>query len=182
MAQKTTLSSSASMKTSRALVVGLVITGFLVAHWSMAQSERHVSGKPGTPDSAIALRQLEFLVTHLHETKQTNTLRLFNDYSNALQAQRSAGDVGVTLRILMGLRDGRTNEAIDILERRLTSDVVTCIATYTELSPALREKFSLTILHHARDYCSKHQVKSNHSDVDEIVANAFKLLDEKRSK
>jgi hypothetical protein len=172
------------MKTSRTLVLIAVvlICGFFAACWCAAQSARQTPSKDATTDSAIALRQLELLVTHLHETKQTNTLRLFNDYSNALEAQQNANNVAVNLRILMGLREGRTNEAIDWLEMRLTSDFVACIARYQELPPNLRDKFRLTILHEARDYFRKYRVNSEYPDVNEYREKALTVLDGKVSK
>lgn len=171
------------MTTSRApaFIAVALILGVLAACWCAGQSERQVSGKEST-DSAIALRQLEFLVTHLQETKQTNTLRLFINYSDASEAQQNASNVGLNLKVLMHLREGRTNEAIDMLEMRLTSDVVTCVARYQQLPPKLREKFSLMALHYARDYCRQYQVKSEYPDVNDYREKAFAILDGKASK
>ena len=95
--------------------------------------------------------------------------------------QHSA-DLGVTTWILLRLREGRTNEAIRVLESQLTSDAVGFAASYRNLPAPLREKLSLTSLGHARDYCSKYQVKSSDAEIARIEANAFELLDEKQSK
>jgi hypothetical protein len=59
----------------------------------------------------------------------------------------------------------------------MTSDVVGFAESYRELPAEVREKVSLTTLKEARDYCSKYPVKSSHLDLDEILANEFKLLD-----
>ena len=172
------------MKLSRTLVLIAVVLfcGFFAACWCTAQSVRQASGKEQKTDDYITLHQLESFVAHLQKTKQTDTLRLFNDYSNVSIAQQSSVDIGVTVRILAQLREGRTNEVISLLEQRLTSDAVGFVASYRELPASLREKLSLTSLGDARDYRSMHRVRSKHSDVDEIVEKAFTLLDEKNSK
>ena len=90
--------------------------------------------------------QLTTFVSHLEATKQTKTLKLFNDYSNSSLAQQHSADLGVMTAILLRLRDGRTNEAIKLLESRLDGDAVGVWASYNELPPALRERVSLKSL------------------------------------
>ena len=69
-----------------------------------------------------------------------------------------------------------------MLDMRVTSDFVACIARYQELPPNLREKFKLTILHDARDYFRKYRVNSEYPDVNEYREKAFTILDGKASK
>jgi hypothetical protein len=87
--------------------------------------------------------------------------------------------MGVKLHILFSLRAGRTNEVIDLLEQEMTSDIVGFVASYRDVSTSHRAELSLASLKMARDYCNKFQVKSGDPEVDEFVANAFKLLDAK---
>jgi hypothetical protein len=172
------------MKTSRVLtLVGLaLIAGFLVSHLSTAQPALQPPSKAAVTDDAFALRQLESFVTYLQDTKQTNVLKRFGDYSDASIVSEKQADMGVTTAILVWLRDGHTNEAIHILETRLTGDAVGFAASYRELPGPVRETVRLATLEHARDYYRKFHVKENQPDVDQIVANAFKLLDEKTGK
>src|SRR5262245_45472899 len=121
---------------------GLVLVGALLgAHWSWAQTAKP-SSKPKTPPSNVALEQLTAIVTHLQDTGQTNTLRLFDDYSNAFLAQQHSADLGVTTWVLLRLREGRTNEAIRVLESRLKGDAVAFAASFRDLPGPLREKLT----------------------------------------
>ena len=117
---------------------------------------------------------------HLQDTKQTNSLRLFNEFSNASSASRDSADLGVTLRILMELREGRTEMPIQLLEQRLTSDVVGFFACYRELPVPVQESFSVSILGHAREYCRKYKVTTGDPDVEQFIAKAFQLADKQR--
>src|SRR5260221_13095805 len=140
------------MKTSRvfALLVVVVVTAFLAARWIYAQSERQPSNKEPATDNYVALHQLESFVTYLQDTKQTNTLKRFNDYSTATVASQNSADLGVTLAILQRLRDGRTNEAFELLEGRVSTDIVGFVSSYRELPASIREKMSLKPLEYAR--------------------------------
>src|SRR5258707_14953285 len=127
------------MKKSRALtlVVGALVLGFLSVRWCVAQSTRHpLGGEPAT-DSYIALHQLESFVSYLQDTKQTNTLQRFYDYSNSLIVSEKSADLGVTLAILQRLRDGRTNEAFELLEGRVNTDISSFVGSYRELPASL---------------------------------------------
>jgi hypothetical protein len=172
------------MKKSHALglLMLALITGLFVANWSVAQSGGRPSSKTGDTDDAFGLHELESFVSYLQDTKQTNTLSRFNDYSNARIASEASAQMGVTAAILLRLQDGRTNEAIRLLEMRLTGDAVGFAASYRELPASVRERVSLIPLQHARDYCSKYNVKESHPDLDQIVSNAFALLDQKTTK
>jgi hypothetical protein len=59
----------------------------------------------------------------------------------------------------------------------MISDVLGFATSYHELPAEVRGKVGLTAFREARDYCSKYSVTNGHSDVDEFLANAFKLLD-----
>src|SRR5262245_57322228 len=96
------------------LVTLALLVGLLVASWCGAQPTRQLSERQGITDSYVSFHQLESFLAHLQETKQTETLRLFNDYSNVSIAQKSSVDIGHTLRLLAQLRAGHTNEIITL--------------------------------------------------------------------
>ena len=146
-------------------VVALVI-GFLAARWSFAQpAELPPQTKNQTQTTTYWFHQLESFVCYLNDTKQTNTLQRFNDYSNVSIVSRSSADLGVKLHILYALRSGRTNEVIRLLELQMTSDVVGFAAGYRELPAPIREKVGLTEFREARDYCHSYSVSSERSVV-----------------
>jgi hypothetical protein len=172
------------VKAARIFACGalVLIGGVFCARWSLAQT----AGKPASQQKAahsnVALDQLVGFVTHLENTGQTNTLRLFNDYSHAFLAQQHSADLGTTAWILLRLREGRTNEAIRVLEGRLKTDAVGFASSYRDLPGPLRQKLSLTSLGHARDYCKQYQVKTSNAEIAQIEAEAFALLDVKNPK
>ena len=112
------------MKTSRLFILPASVALVLIAIcWSYGQTGNRTPAKqPIDAYHNLALDQLTAFMSHLEATKQTNTLKLFNDYSNSAQVQRHSADLGVTAAILLRLRDGRTSEAIKLLEGRLDSD------------------------------------------------------------
>ena len=160
-------------------LIGLaLVSGFLAAHWSVAQSTVQTSTRATATDDAFGLHQLESFVTYLQDTKQTNVLKRFNDYSNAFIASQMSAEMGVRTAILLRLRDGRTNEAIRMLESQLAGDAVGFVASYRALPDSVRETVSLRSLKSARDYCNRFHVKESHPDLDQIVSNAFALLND----
>ena len=168
------------MKTSRviALATAALAAAIFVARWCAAQPSNQQSKEPASYDFG-ALQQLESFVSHLQETRQTDTLHRFDDYSNASVASRHYADLGVTLAILERLRDGRTNEAYELLEGRLDTDIVGFVASYRKLRASDREQPGLKVLGLARDYRAKFPFKHRYPNVDAGVADAFKILDEK---
>lgn len=171
------------MKTSRAfaLITTALVIGFLAACWCAAQSAPQPSKEAAT-DSYIAFHQWESFVAYLQDTKQTNTLQRFNEYSTVIIASQNSADLGLTLAILQRLRDGRTNEAFELLEGRVNGDIGAFVASYRELPVPLRAKLSLKSIEHARDYRAKFPFKHRYPNVDQGVAEAFKILDEKVTK
>src|SRR5713101_6663863 len=73
------------MKTPRsfAFITAALIIGFLAIRWGAAQPARQLPPDEPKTDYAFGLRELESFVSYLQDTKQTNALRRFNDYSNA---------------------------------------------------------------------------------------------------
>jgi hypothetical protein len=169
------------MKTSRAftLAAAALAVGFFTARWCAAQPSNQPLSKEPTSYDFGALQQLESFITYLQDTKQTNILQRFNDYSNASLASRHYADLGVTLAILQRLRDGCTNQAYQLLEGNLDADIVGFAASYRELPASLRNQTSLKVLGWARDYRTKYPSQHRSKIVDDGVANAFKILDDK---
>src|SRR5215469_12909977 len=99
-----------------ALVFLSLAIGFLAARWCAAQSAHSTTHQDSKDYDFGALQQLESFVSHLQKTGQTNTLQRFNDYSNASLASQNNAELGVTFAVLQRLRDGRTNEACQLLE------------------------------------------------------------------
>jgi hypothetical protein len=172
------------MKTSRvfALVAAALVVGFLAARWCAAQSLQQPSSKEPVSYDFGAMQQLASFVSYLVGTKQTNTLQRFNDYMNASLASHCYSDLGVTLAILQRLRDGHTNDAYELLEGRVDADIISFVASYRELPASAREQPGLKLLERARDYRIKFPFKHRYQNVDDGVANAFKILDEKATK
>jgi hypothetical protein len=170
------------MKTSRAfaLAAAALAAGFLAARWCTAQPSNQPPAKVPASYDFGALQQLDSFVTHLQDTKQTNTLQRFNDYMNASLASQHYSDLGVTLAILQRLRDGRTNQAYELLEGRLDTDIVGFVRSYRELPVSAREQPGLKALGWTRDYRTKYPFKHRYPEVDEGVADAFKILDERK--
>ena len=171
------------MKTTPTFVlIALALsTGFVAAWWCAAQISAPAK-KPVTGDSNRALDRLNALVSYLETNKQTNTLRLFYEYSNASIAQQHSADIGVTLHILMALREGRTTNAIELLEGRLDTDIIGFAASYKELPSTQREWLGLHSLWEARWYRTKFPHKHRYQNVGEGVSKALKVLDDKSTK
>ncbi len=169
------------MKTARTciFIAAAIAAGFLAARWCAAQPSDRLPGKQSTNYDFGALDQLSAFVAHLQEAKQTNILHRFNDFETASLTSRQLADLGVTLAILQRLRDGRTNEAYELLEGRLDVDIVSFVQGYRDLPPASQDQRSLKTLVRAREYRAKYPFKHRYPNLDEGVAEAFKLLDEK---
>lgn len=159
------------------LITAALVIGFAASHWCFAQTS-HLSKKESTTDNYIAFHQLESFVGYLQDTGQTNTLQRFNEFATASSVSRAPADLGIRIHVLNCLRHGRTNEAIEMLEMQMRSDIVGFASGYRELPASTRNKVGLTAFRVARDYCGKYAVSTRHSDTDDVLKNAFTLLDE----
>jgi hypothetical protein len=172
------------MKTSRVFifVAMALVLGFLATRWCFAQPADGSSNKQSKEDYYIGLNELTSFVNYLEETKQTNTLKRFNDYCNATIVSQHNANLGVRLHVLDHLRNGRTNEAMRLLELQMKSDVVGFAASYRELPPSIREKVGMTAMREARDYCKKYPATGSATNVDQYLENAFTVLDAKATR
>ncbi|MDB6124383.1 MAG: hypothetical protein JWQ71_3376 [Pedosphaera sp.] len=171
------------MKTTRTFVLIATVfsVGLTAAWWCSAQSSTPAK-KPVTGDSNPALDRLTALVSYLEASKQTNALKLFNEYSSTSIALQHAADMGATLHILKALREGRTTNAIELLEGRLDTDIIGLAASFKEMPEAQQEWLGLHSLSEARWYRDKYPHKHRYQNVDDGVAQAFELLPKKSEK
>jgi len=98
---------------------------------------------------------------------------------NASLASQHYADLGTTLIILQALRDGHTNRVYGLLEGQLDADILGFVASYRQPPPSAREQPGLKVFRLARDYRAKYPFKFEYPIIDEKVADAFKILDEK---
>jgi hypothetical protein len=169
------------MKTSRAFVLAAaaLIVGFLAARWCPAQTQQQPANQePETYDFG-AMQQLASFETYLQDTKQTNTLVRFNNYINASIACQEYSDMGETVAVLRRLRNGQTDQVYKILEGQLAGHIVGFATSYRELPASLRGQTNLKLLAWARDYRAKYPPQYHSQIMDDGVANAFKILDDK---
>lgn len=171
------------MKTTRTfvLIASVFCIGLIAVWWCSAQSSTPAK-KPVTGNSNPALDRLTALVSYLEANKQTNALKLFDEYSSAAIAQQDSADMGVTLHILVALREGRTTNAIELLEGRLDTDIIGFASNFREMPEAQREWLGLHSLSEARWYRDKFPHKHPYQNVDDGVAQAFQLLPKKSEK
>jgi len=102
---------------------------------------------------------------------------------NASIASRSYADLAIMIWALQKLRDGHTNDAYEMLEGRVDSEIIRLVASYRQLPGALREQGNLkVILERARDYRRRFPFKHRYQNIDDGVADAFKILDEENTK
>jgi hypothetical protein len=162
-------------------IIPAFCVGRIAAWWCSAQSSTPTK-KAVNGESNPALDRLAALVSCLEANKQTNALKLFNEYSGASIALQHSADMGVMLHILMALRQGRTTNAIELLEGRLDNDIITFAASFREMPQAQREWFGLHELYEARWYRDKFPLKHRYQNVDDGVAQAFELLPKQSGK
>jgi hypothetical protein len=172
------------MKTARSLafVTAALLIGFFAARWSAAQTATPPARAESKTDYNFGLRELESFVSYLQDTGQTNALQRFRNYSNASLVSQKSADLGMNVAILQRLRDGRTNEAMALLENKVSGDIVGFVASYRELPASVREKVSLKPLELARDYRARFPFKHRYPNMDEGVVEALKILDAKTAK
>lgn len=168
-----------------ALAAAALGIGFLTARWCPAQPPVRLAAvqppcnEPANYDFG-AMQQLTSFIAYLQATGQTNTLQRWHDLTAASLATRHSADMGTTLAILERLRDGRTNQACELLEGQLDADIVCFVASYRELPASAREQPGLKVLNWARDYRARNPFKAQYPFADDGVADAFKILDEKK--
>lgn len=168
------------MKITRDLVLVVValIVGFCAGCWFSGQSNRHANTRVSTTEgTSVAVDKLNLLISYLQNNRETNAIKLFDDFETASIAIRSSADMGVRLHTLIDLREGRANDAIQLMETMLKSDIITFAATFPKLSATQRQALGFGALSDAKWYCTEFPQKE-----DRGLAQAFALLDTKNGK
>jgi hypothetical protein len=167
------------MKKKRAFVlIAFTLTvGFAIASWSAAQTNSPAK-RPLTGNSNPALDRLMALESYLEANHDTNALRLFDEYANASIATANAAELGLKLHALKALREGRTNDAINLLETSIDGNIMSFATSYKEMPKSQQEWLGLSALSQARWYRDKYPRKDEH----DIVKKYFEILDEKDGK
>jgi hypothetical protein len=170
------------MKTTQTiclLAIALCI-GFFAARWSQAQSTTNTSvSKPTTDDDAY-MQEFLSLENYLNDSKQTNALKQLNDILSHNRAMERAVDMAITVPILQGLREGKTNEVLGFLENHLDMNICVFASEYRTLPALLKRQMSLKPLQAAQNYRVKFPFQSS-KVYSEDITNAFKILDKGNS-
>ena len=133
-----------------------------------------------TIKSNVAVEQLQLLLSDLNANKQTNALRHLNSYLTAMITTQHMADADVTVSVLERLRATHTAEAIDLLELQLDGAL---IGVADALRGAHKKELAaapLNTLQRAREYRAKFPHKSGDPNIDEGVARAFGLLEQRK--
>jgi len=143
------------MKKSRMFILlGSFTLGLLAVCWFRAQTPSHPLKVivNGMEVHTLMSDQQNILVGHLEAAGQTNALELFRQYRCSYSADLSSSELGDTVALLRHLREGQTNQAIQLLEQRLSRYANLMCNSYGCLSPTNRERVRLESLEQARDY------------------------------
>ena len=146
------------MKKSRIFILlASFILGLLAVCWSRAQTASHQLKVivNGVEVHTLMSDQHNALVGHLEAAGQTNAIELFRQYRCSYGADLSSSKLGDTVAALQYLREGRTDEAIQLLEQHLSFYASIMCNSYGCLSPTNRERVRLESLERARDYYAK---------------------------
>lgn len=146
------------MKKSRLFILlASFILGLLALCLSRAQTPSHQLKLivNGVEVHTLMSDQHNALVGYLEATGQTNALELFRQYRCANNADLSSSKLGDTVAALQYLREGRANEAIQLLERDLGFYASIMCNSYGCLNPTNRARVKLESLEKTRDYYAK---------------------------
>jgi len=164
------------MKIARMIVILSLafFFGFLVVRWSQAKPIR------ATPvGNDVYIQELESLENYLHDTGQTNALKQLFDVLADDRTSEDGVDLALTVAVLQGLRDGKTNEMLKFFEHHLDAQISVFASEYRDLPGPLQKQMSLKPLQSAKDYRSKYPVTNPYPVWAEGVTNAFKLPEAK---
>jgi len=174
------------MKKSRIFILlASFILGLLAVCWSRAQTPSHplkVIDDNGVEHHTLMLDQHNALVGHLEAAGQTNAIELFRQYRCSYNADLSSSELGDTVAALQYLREGRTNQAIQLLEQHLSRYASIMCNSYGCLSPTNRERVRLESLEQARDYYAKFPPPKWGAEIEKAVNEVLRLSSEKPKK
>ncbi|HEY5041267.1 MAG TPA: hypothetical protein VIK53_04635 [Verrucomicrobiae bacterium] len=153
-----------------------ITVGFLAGCWSAKPTDQSLNKSTVVGQTNSLDDDLFALFNNLQTTKQTNNLKLLNNYLFESLALHDSADISMTAQILQALREGRTNELINVLEGNLNSAIMAFGSDYRNVDRSKRDKGELKSLQFAYNY----RTKFPHDDPkwESRITNAFKLLDE----
>lgn len=166
------------MKKSRIFILlASFILGLLALCWSRAQTPSHQLKMivNGVEVHTLMSDQHNALVGHLQAAGQTNALELLRQYRCAYNADLSSSKLGDTVAALQYLREGRTDEAIQLLERHLNFYASIMCNSYGCLSPTNRARVKLESLEQARDYYAKFPPPEGSADLERAMNEVLRL-------
>ena len=173
------------MKKSRlCILLASFILGLLALCWSPAQTSSHQLKVivNGVEVHTLMSDQHNALVGHLEAAGQTNALELFRQYRCSYNADLSSSKLGDAVAALQYLREGRANEAIQLLEQHLSFYASIMCNSYGCLSPTNRERVKLESLERARDYYAKFPPPEGSAGLEKSMNEVLRLSSEKPKK
>lgn len=142
------------------LAITIAVSLRSTAQPAQAQNDRGVLG------------QYEQLILSLDKRGDTNTAAQVADLVSAMQAERNATDIAMTVRVLHDFRSGHTNDAIQLLETRLDGALLTFSAPTNGPRNPKHDK----ILKMAKEYRTKHPHTAGVPEIDTGVSETFDSL------
>lgn len=173
------------MKKSRIFILlASFILGLLALCWSRAQTPSHQLKVivNGVEVHTLMSDQHNALVGYLEAAGQTNALELLRQYRCAYGADLSSSELGDTVAALQHLREGRTIQAIQLLEQHLSRYASIMCNSYGCLSPTNRERVRLESLEKTRDYYAKLPPPQWDAGLEKAVNEVLRLSSEKPKK
>jgi hypothetical protein len=173
------------MKKSPPLFLFATFTlGLLALCWCRAQTPSHplkvMDPNTGKEIHTLMADQHNALLTQLEAAGQTNAIELFREYRCAYGADDASSELGYTVAVLRSLREGRTNEAIRLLEQRAGAYANMMCNTYGCLNPTNRSRVKLEPLRQARDYFSDYPPSTWGAEMDKAVNEVLRLSEKSK--
>lgn len=156
-------------KSYRFILLASFILGLLALCWSRAQTRQLKLIVNGVEVHTLMSDQHNALVGHLEAAGQTNALELLRQYRCAYGADLASSELRDTVAALQNLHKGRTDEAIQLLERHLNFYASIMCNSYGCLSPTNRARVRLESLEQARDYYAKFPPPEGSADLERIM-------------
>jgi hypothetical protein len=168
-------------KSHLCILLACLTVGLLALCWSRAQTPSHplkVIDSTGKEIHTLMLDQHNALIGYLEAAGQTNALELLRQYRCSYSADLASSELGDTVAVLQCLRAGRTNQAIQLLEQRLSRYANLLLNSYGCLSPTNRERVKLESLERARDYFAEFPPPTWGAEMEEGVNSILRLSEE----
>jgi hypothetical protein len=160
----------------------LVVATCSVGYWATAQSHVQRPGTATATNFSYALEEFTSFTAYLEKEKLTNAADRFYACEGASIVSKESADIGLILHVLVDLRKGRTNDAIQLLEIELEGDAIGFAASYRELPDRIRGKVSLDVLRDAQYYSTNYGFQHSDPEVFDGVTNALKLISDAEKK